>query len=319
MDHAAGGSRSGRFIGRENPIHAWLDDVGIPWKASRGELATRYGITRQPHRFNEAVEIDLPRAPLEGLIRPICIQLSENFTPRLPASEFFGDVWFVPDERTNLRRTAAQFATVLGETPIGDYLNTVRAVWTFGRARVELLAWPADMQSHRPTDRDPRLVSRCHISIKTGFLLPPSAEELHGLNTFVAVGAIPIPPCIDSVGASGPGENVLEFVRDPQGVDGIEGAIGISADGKSLIFQNVQLFVISSKSIVKIRVERIQPARGPGGSHMQVECRTDYDGPRSKMVTVCSAQGPDDLNALGAAISAAINRPLDLGAYESDC
>lgn len=322
FDRGGGGSALGRFHDRENPIHAWLDEVGIPWKASRAELAASYGITKQPDRFNEAVEIGVVPPPLEGLIRPIYIQLSDHFTPYLPATEFFGDAYFGQDERANVHRTAAQFAKFLGETPIANHLNTVRAVWTFGRAKVELMAWPADMQrgGYRATDRDPRLVAGCYISIKSGFLLPPTAEELNGLDKFVPISAIPITSGIDGIGAWGPNENDLEFVRDPQGVDGVHGAIGVSADGKSLIFQNAQLFVIALESVVKVRVERVQPAKGPGGSSMQVECRTNYlGGPPTKTVTICSSRGPDDLNTLGATVSTAIGKPLDLSKYYSDC
>jgi hypothetical protein len=307
-------------VGRGNPIQAWLDDVGIPWKASRGELASRYGVTKERDGLVQEVEIALARPALEGLVRPLRVQFFEQFTPRLPATEFYGETYFMPDEQANLRRTAAQLATVLGETPIDPHANTIRAMWTFGRAKVQLLVWPPEMQGrgYRAPDRDPRLVSGCHVRIKTGFLLPPTAEELHRLQTFVPVGALPIVTRRDGGPEWQPSENELEFVRDPQGHDGIRGAIGMSADGQSLIFQNTQLFVISVMSVVRIRVDRIEPARGPGGSRMKLECLTDYDGPRTKMVDVCSAKGPDDLNALGATVSAAIKKPLDLGEYYPD-
>ncbi|MCI3132235.1 hypothetical protein [Phenylobacterium aquaticum] len=322
LDRGGDGARFGRFLDRENPIQAWLEDVGIPWKSPRAELAASYGITSQPDRFNEAVEIGIVPPPLEGLIRPVYIQLSEHFTPNLPATEFFGDAYFGQDERANVQRTAAQFARFLGETPITNHLNTVRAVWTFGRAKVELLAWPADMQrgGHRVTGRDPRLVAGCYISIKSGFLPPLTPEELNGLAAFVPISTIPIAPGIDGAGAWGPSDYELEFLRDAQGVESIYGAIGVSADGKSLIFQNAQLFVVALETVVRVRVERIQPAKGPGGSYMRVECKTNYPGgPPTKMLTVCSSRGPDDLNTLGATVSAAIGRPLDLSKYYSDC
>ncbi|MGQ3202970.1 MAG: hypothetical protein ACT6TB_07695 [Sphingopyxis sp.] len=178
----------------QNPIHAWLDACAIPWRESRGDLIARYGITQQADRAFEVVEIDGPEKPIKGLIRPLYFQLSEHYSPHVPATEFIGDAYYASDEGTNIRRVAKELSAYLGPANLEGHLNTLRAIWTFDRARVRLLAWPREKQRPRSSwekdERDPRLKLGCYITIHTGFL-PSATEAEHAqLETFVPTSSV---------------------------------------------------------------------------------------------------------------------------------
>jgi len=307
-----------------NPIHAWLDRYDIPWRRSRGEMIDRYGISTQAGRPLEAVEIDVPVLPIKGLIRPLYFQVLGYFSPHLPATEFIGDAYYAPDAATNIGRTAEELSPHLGPANVQDHLNTLRVVWAFGRASVRLLAWPEDRQPtgllpETQRQGDPRLKTRCYVTINTGFLPSATAGERAQLQSFLPICALPPSDggrAVDGLAAS---QNLLEFIRDAAPFPEMGRTIGLSADRSTLIFHTSHLFMMNMASVQAISVERIRPAKGPGGSLLQVEVLTDYPGVPVKTVTLGEAAGADDLNELGAFIADAIGKPLKLSRYYSDC
>ena len=72
-------------------------------------------------------------------------------------------------------------------------------------------------------------------------------------------------------------------------------------------------------AVIQLQVERVLPAKGPGGSSLQVQCRCDYAGQQTKTLTICSANGADDLDELAATVSRAIAKPLVLLPHVYDC
>jgi hypothetical protein len=308
----------------ENPIGAWLDAAGIPWRSTRGELIARYGVAKRSDGPYGVVEIGLKPPPLKSLVRPLYAPQSKYFSPHVPATEFVAETYFTTDERENLRRTADELRVHLGPVQIADHWNTVRVVWTFDRSRVRLLAWPADMQRvplpRQPDDEcDPRLRLGCYITINTGFLPEMSRQELAWIRSFVPIGPISSFTLLRNLDTAGPPENELEFVRDPDRSNAIAGMIGVSADGEALLFQLSHLYILPLERVTQIRVERTLPAKGPGGSELKLECQTDYEGLATKMVTVCRGFGADDLNDLGRTLAKAAKKPVELSRYFSDC
>lgn len=307
----------------QNPIHAWLDACDIPWRESRGDLIARYGITQQADRAFEAVEIDGPEKPIKGLIRPLYFQLSEHYSPHVPAIEFIGDAYYAPDEGTNIRRVAKELSAYLGPANVEGHLNTLRAIWTFDRARVRLLAWPREKQRPRSSwekdERDPRLKLGCYITIHTGFL-PSATEAEHAqLETFVPICSLPPSRGVGIIDNWYVNQSELEFVREPTAFSEIGRTIGTSSDRSALIFRAEDLFIFKMTSVQAIYVERTQPAKGPGGSALKIEVLGDYPGISVKKITVCESPGADDLNEIGEVVANVIGKPLKLSPYYSDC
>jgi hypothetical protein len=270
------------------------------------------------------VEIRLEPPPLKSLVRPLYALAAKYFSPHVPATEFVAETYFTTDERENLRRTADELRACLGPGQIADHWNTMRAVWTFDRSRVRLLAWPADKQRALPprqpeAEGDPRLRLGCYITINTGFLPGISPQELAWMESFVPIGPISSFTRLRNSDAAGPPENELEFVRDPGRSRAIEGMIGVSDDREALLFQLSHLYILPIERVKQIRVERTLPAKGSGGSELKIECATDYEALASKMVTVCHGPGADDLNDLGGTLAKATGRPVELSPYYSDC
>lgn len=308
----------------QNPVHAWLDACDIPWRESRGDLIARYGITQQADRAFDAVEIDVPEKPIKGLIRPLYFQLSEHCSPHVPAIELIGDAYYAPDEGTNIRRVAKELSAVLGPANVEDHLNTLRAIWTFDRARVRLLAWPSEKQRPRSSwekqdERDPRLKLGCYITIHTGFLPSATEAEQAQFETFMPICSLPPSRGIGIIDSWYVNQSELEFIREPAAFSEIGRSIGTSSDRSALIFRAADLFIFKMASVQAIYVERIQPAKGPGGSVLQIEVLTDYPGISVKKVTVCESTGADDLNKTGEVVANAIGKPLKLSPYYSDC
>jgi hypothetical protein len=310
----------------ENPIHSVLNAAGVPWQSSRAALVGRYGIRPHPAYQWDVIEIDTLQPVVNGLIWPLSVQAFPQFSPHLPATEFSGVTYFGDDARENLRRTAKQLAPKLGEPRIADRHNTVHCAWNFGAAAISLTAWPPDLQrgpmgSNPAHRRDPRLVASCHVAINTGFRKAATAEELAWLNTFVPVDRIRIDDrmTVDSVRALPAEQSELEFVREPVAdLKRLFGFVGCSADRAALIFCHAQFYLVPMAAVIGFRVERVLPARGRGGSRLYVECRTDYESLTTKRLKISAADGVEDLNDLASAISAATNKPFELGNYVYD-
>jgi len=292
----------------------------------RVELEERYGISKHPAYDWNVINIETPTAIVDGLIYPLSVQAFPQFSPALPATEFGSICYFGTSERENIRRAAKQLARSLGEATVAARYNTIHCEWLFGAAALSLTTWPADMQRgptlNNPShQRDPRLARGCHIAIRTGFRPSPTPIERSWLDSFVPISQIQVPRTVTvgGIASSSAQQSELEFIREP-GVEleRVFGQIGRSADGAALIFCHAQLYLIPVTDVVGFRAERMQRAKGPGGSYLQVECRTHYAGPATKKLTIFSADDPDDLNELTQEIAAAIGKPFALSEYFAD-
>ena len=79
-----------------------------------------------------------------------------------------------------------------------------------------------------------------------------------------------------------------------------------------------QLYVVPTADILGFYVERILPAKGPGGSRLEVICRTDYPSFPTKRLTITSTRGIEDLNGLASAVSSTTGKCYEIGRPEYD-
>src|SRR5262249_50674479 len=87
-------------------------------------------------------------------------------------------------------------------------------------------------------------------------------------------------------------QNEVEFVREPIAeLAHIFGSVGHSPDREALIFWHAQLYLVPMADIVGFPVDRVQPARGAGGSKLYVECGTNYQDVAAQRLMIGAAQG----------------------------
>ena len=292
--------------------------TGVPWQMPRKELAVCYGIRRHPAYDWDVIEIATSAPLVSNLLWPLSAQVASQFSPHLPATSFSSATFFAENSRDNLRRTAMELEPALGRARIVERYNTVRCEWNAGAASLRLTAWPLDLQEGLPHDnpshkREPRLATACHLDIDTGFRLRATDAEVAWIKDFVPVSPIH--------GPSNPvSEYDLEYVRESvAGSEAVAGRIGVSADGGALIFAQSQLYIVPMTDVFGFNVQRMTPAKGSGGSWLDVKCRTQCEGLTHKSLFIRQAPGADDLNALATALGKLTKKPVALGSYESDC
>jgi hypothetical protein len=301
-----------------NSIHSLLDARAVPWRSTRQVLTERFGVRPHPAYQWDIIELATPMPILDHLLWPLSAQVQPQFAPHLPATYFSAAASFGENSRDNLRRTVTQLEPMLGKARTVERDNIVRCEWLAGAASLRLTVWPLDLHVGPPNEidahkREPRLPTACHIDIDTGFCLAATDAELTWIRSFVPVGRIRF------YGATA-SEHDLEYGRAPvESSDSIVGSVGCSADQRALIFGQSQLFVIPMTDVFRFTVDRILPAKGSGGSHLRVDCRTRCETLSEKSLTISSAPGADDLNELAAKLASVAGKPLLLGDYESDC
>jgi hypothetical protein len=325
------GSRGGRPAGEgapaeawtglldDTPVHGLLDGIGVPWRATRAELAARYGVVTHP--AYEWPVIPFPTQPplVDGLIYPLSAQAFPSLSPRAPATAFSAVVSLGDSVRRNIESPLAQLVPRLGEQRVGRQHNTLRAEWRFGRASLTLTAWPPELQSFRggnPShDRDPRLVTACHIQIETGWRPPLDAREQAQVDSFVEIARVEpadtFPPAERRFGAAPSTE--LEFIREPSQDDGGRwGLIGRSADGEAVILWRRFLYLLPRAELAGLAVEYAAPARGAGGLWLHAEMRTgDPEDPAKRIFLASGGTGdPYALDRLARQLAGALDVPL---------
>lgn len=318
MQNPAMGDRS------ENPIHKALDAAGIPWRMSRADLAARYGV--RPHAAYDwdVIEIDTPSPIVDGLLWPLSVWVQPQFPLDLPATQFTGLLRVSDDALKNFRLAVAHFGATLGPGETQSSANSIETCWSCAAARLRLVVWPPAMQRWKfvnpAHERDPRLKTACHLTIDTGFRPAVTAAEHAWIASFRPIARIDTGRTSASTARQSPAnERELEYVRDPpQEAARLFGSVGLPADRMALIFHGAQLCLIPVEDVVGFHVARMLPAKGAGGSRLEVECRTRCAGLETKRLTITESQGTEDLNALAAELSREAARPFELGEYGYD-
>ena len=310
-----------------NPVLAWLDAAGLPWRATRGDLAARFGVhSDNPYEW-DLVSLDTRPPPLDGMLWPFGFQAFPLYNPAVPPELLSTHVWVGDDAEANIGHAAAQLDRFLGVRPIRDCGNTRTVEWRWDAAMVRLTAWPPAMQSgpklcnpaHR---RELRLERACSVLVQTGWRPPISPRDRAWLDRFVPMGPTRNWAQARSRGACRQvlfAESLLEFMREPPAdIDRFRGAFGLAEDGAALIVCQDELFVVPLTEVSGFEVARTLPAKGGSGSALFALCNTGYAACPTKNVPVALGSGADDLNDEGARLAAAAGKPFRLGEYDYD-
>lgn len=299
-------------------IGGWLDACGLDWRATRGELAQRFGVSADnPYQW-DMVELAVEPPPMRGLLRPLSFQVFHIHSPLLPPARLTAHVWRGDDARGNLTWAMEQLAPALGQTKFtSQSANTLDAEWRSRRASLRLSVFPPDMQGFPTTnpahERDPRLATACIVEVLTGWRPPLSEEEGQWLANSrpLANSCLPQP----RAGFRYFAEPMLEYMRDASIPSG---AIHIAGAGEALLVQAEDLFVLPRSIITGFSISRLLPAKGAGGSSLSALCKR-IDGGKDRSVLLAQRGGADDLNELGGQLAGLFSKPLVLEPYQHDC
>lgn len=311
---------TGQFADAENPIHAFLDALGVPWQTPRETLLDRFGTRIDPIYHWRACPLSTAQPILDGLLLPLQFAAPENdkASPRLPPTVFTATAWWENDARANMLRAHAAIAARLGHRPIERQHNVFITEWCFGTASLRLMVFPPDMQhfpsSNPAKDREPRLATAVHLTVQSGFRPPLGTVERGWLDTFVPVetmGARPIPA--DEVRATAAPDEVLQFVREPpEDLERFMNRLGRSADGEGLIFAGAQLYMAPMDCLTGFHVERLTQAKGAASSWLSMGLKNDTPPHAIQYIHLMSSSDTHGLDDMAARLAEAFDRPFTL-------
>lgn len=327
-----------------NKIRQWLDDAGLPWRKSRGELGEQFGITRCSWSTYDTVLIGIEPPPLPFMLRPFSFWHEPRFAADLPPLSISAHVWQNDDARRNLDIVHTALTHHLGAASPDNSSNTFGWRWRDGAASVSIICWPPRLQQHYGTnhwhEREPRLKTACSVTIDTGFRLACSPTELIWLEQAQPVFILPVSPLdswfspppppprgllsrflgkappppsppsiIDSLAALRVSEPELAYVRQPPPfIERLHGGVFLSGDRAMIAFGVGQLKILPLADVQTVRLDTIAPSRGSGRKIIELACRR-ANSPDSRC-TIMTSGYQDDLEQTAEALAQLIARPL---------
>jgi hypothetical protein len=309
----------------EAPLWTVLDQLGLPFRETRGALVARYG-TRPSPWLSGFVECHIAATPL----LPGLSDFHFHFGPQASADN---DMLVAPDwlcanyrvhsrlglaDRLADRRADRNFADVdaaltarLGPGSPGVSSNTLERSWSFGRARLVARCFPPRLnQGFGPNTRhaaDPGSATEASITINPGWLPDLTPDQRGWLAAFRPVGTPdPLPP---------PGNWLSPplWHRWPDDLGPApRSTFGLSEDGIGFVIVSDLGLVraLPRGWLVDVHRSVITPARGSGGTTLSL---TVLRSGRNQLPpeSIALASGPPgSLGPEAARIAKALSLPL---------
>ena len=311
--------------GGMNPVQRALDDQGVPWRTSTRDLVARFGSSPHPSYDWDVIPVAGAGAGLEGMIFPIAANAFRSSSTQ-PPDLFFTCVWVSDDPLENIRIAAESFCTLLGPAEIGRKANTVSCAWTAGPAGITLTVWPPSLQSfvsrNRAHERDPRLVTACRVAFSPGYRRAASEREARWIDTAFVVLHLPgsgAKTAAARLATARPLPTTVEFARDPvPRCAELQGTVSLSQDGAALIVCDRELLVIPLEQVLAVAVRKLSPAKGPGGSWLELVCQDPASAGGETAIRLASGRRPDELDAAAHRLGERIARRVRIEPAQPD-
>lgn len=308
-----------------NPVQRVLDDLGVPWRTSTRDLVARFGSSPHPSYDWDVIPLVGAGAGLEGMIFPIAANAFRSSSTQ-PPDHFFTCVWVSDDPLENIRIAAESFCAVLGPAGLGRSANTVGCAWTAGPAGITLTVWPPSLQSfvsrNRAHERDPRLVTACRVAFSPGYRQAASEREAHWIDSASVVLRLRdsgSKMAAARLTAARPLPTTVEFARDPvpRCVE-LHGTVSLSEDGAALIVCDRELLVVPLDRVLAVAVRKLSPAKGPGGSWLELVCQDAASDGGETAILLASGRLPDELDATAHRLGERIARRVRIEPAQPD-
>jgi hypothetical protein len=285
-----------------------LDALGVPHAASIRELMERYG-----------TEMDLYRRPMVHLhgARPLVphqwgpMQTSPERTPdQLPPPLFHAYARVGEDARENHAATLAALVPLLGEPRERSVTNTVEHAWRFDTAELAIRIFPPELQDGRLWNpahaRIQELRTMCFIALRPGHYPLLSRLEREWMRSVEPLGSAYI--------ADPPPDALLGSARRvPEDLRRDEPIVGISRDAGAIVGIGPRVgFVVEASRFRALVLQRIAPARGPGGASLDLVYADPFafgEPPRRR--TLATSAAIDGLDELARSLSTRFSIQLD--------
>lgn len=249
-----------------NAIQHMTSKIGLPWTRSRRDLLAQFGLGQAPVGDRAVCLLPDGMLRLDGLLAASCHEFDWD-TPLAPGS-WQALIGIGRDPLLNMEYARDQIARHLGPAPISTVFDRLNCGWQAGRCTVELSTYPPEWRSDRPAPiyRDPRIRSACHIAITPRHRIALSPQELAWVRTASqAIKACPVPQASrDRLWF-----DHCDYTRAmPSGAP--KAWLSLSADGRAVMIRDNDLVVMPRDRALHLRLQRIMPAKGGGGSHLML-------------------------------------------------
>jgi hypothetical protein len=191
-----------------NIIQTFLDAAEFPWRATRAELAAKFGFAKCHFSDWDYVAVPMQSALSPHLIRPLYYWEFGRQDEDIPQLSYQGDFWVSDDARANLAAAYEILAASLGKPILCDTSNTLGWQWQSGPSCVKIICFPPDLNVEYRSEfgpnsfhqREPRLETACSISVETGFRYGCTVQEQDWIAQFSAALELPVIPLADYAG-----------------------------------------------------------------------------------------------------------------------
>src|SRR5208282_1509334 len=91
-----------------NPVLDGLNATGLPWRSTRSQLASTYGVrSYNPYQW-DLVALDIRPPPLTGMLWPFTFQAFPRYAPAMPPATLSTHVSVGDDTEANIQSAAQQ-------------------------------------------------------------------------------------------------------------------------------------------------------------------------------------------------------------------
>lgn len=304
----------------EQPLYDVLDAYGIPFRSPMADLLAAYGSSETWSKGVVACEIADAKPLIDGLVGTIEFTWNERASVSQAAwpQIFSAYVRRSSDARVNFAWAAERLVSLFGEGDRVSTANTETLQWRFGEATVRANAFPAELQDPKMSRNNNRhkkvegSATECRISITPRWAPLPTAEEHVAIESYVPVWPRPIP----TMPAWQPLPTALTSRCYPAAARELPTGFGFDPGTKFLVRVDgpERVTIVATAQIIGVQCDNILPAKGSGGSRLDLEINQPHTRPAR--LHVASGAKPGGLDALASQLAERLGVPLTTNAYQ---